>query len=321
MEFIKKSVLMLVVTATITGNGANLHWPVQEVRAEESSQTQEVGTIQIEGLAYHYHTGDEVQLVATTSNDIEGNWQWFIRNDADSQWQAVDGLTTQIFSREATQNGQQIKVALLENNGTVIQESEPSEVVIDDHHNGVDNESSQRIYNGFFYNDEIQDRTLADWEGDWQSVYPYLESGELDGVFQEKAEASDTMTQEDYKDYYTVGYETDVNRIVIKDDQFTFYSTDGGEESATYEYDGYEILNYERGNRGVRFVFKRASDNEAMPTYIQFSDHSINPTDALHYHLYWRDDRQALLDEVDHWPTYYPSDWGTEEIVHDMLAH
>ncbi len=35
----------------------------------------------------------------------------------------------------------------------------------------------------FFYNDEVADRSLADWEGDWQSVYPYLVSGDLDEVF------------------------------------------------------------------------------------------------------------------------------------------
>lgn len=327
MEFIKKNVLLLSAVATLAGAVVTHPLPVEVVQAEESteevSEEQAQGSIRIEGLAGHYHTGDEVQLVATTqlAEGTAGHWQWYIRDDSDSQWQAINGLTTQVFSREATRHGQQIKVALLESNGTVIEESEPLEVVIDDHHNGEDEENGQRIYNGFFYNDEIQDRTLADWEGDWQSVYPYLESGDLDGVFQEKAYANESMTPEDYKDYYAVGYETDVNRIVIEGDQFTFYTTDGGEESATYEYDGYEVLNYERGNRGVRFVFKRASDNEAMPAYIQFSDHSIQPTDALHYHLYWGDDRQALLDEVDHWPTYYPADWGTEEIVHDMLAH
>lgn len=295
--------------------------PTTVAFAEESSEELVQSTIIIEGLVEHYHTGDEVTLLASNPEQIEGYWQWYIRDNADSEWQAVDGLTTQIFSREATSNCQQIKVALLESNGDLIQESEAVELIIDDHHNGEEVGDSERIYSGFFYNDEVQDRSLSDWEGDWQSVYPYLESGELYDVFQAKADKSDTMSQEYYKEYYTMGYETDVDRIVIEGDQFTFIASDGTETSASYEYDGYEVLNYERGNRGVRFIFACSSDNEDMPAYIQFSDHSINPTDALHYHLYWGDDRQALLEEVDHWPTYYPSDWGLEEIEHDMLAH
>lgn len=292
---------------------------VAEETQAESGQEQE-SSIVVEGLSDHYHTGDEVQLVASLQGDTQvGNWQWYIRSNADAEWTAVEGLTTQIFSREATTNGQQIKVALLEDNGNLIQESEAVEVSIDDHHSG--DENAERIYSGFFYNDEVADRELSDWEGDWQSVYPNLVSGDLDVVFEDKASHSNSMTAEEYKDYYTVGYETDVDRVVIEGDSFTFYYADGTEVSSPYEYDGSEVLTYERGNRGVRFVFRRADDNSDMPEYIQFSDHSINPTDSAHYHLYWGDDREELLAEVEHWPTYYPSELDTEGLVHDMLAH
>ena len=49
-----------------------------------------------------------------------------------------------------------------------------------------------------------------------------------------------------------------------------------------------------------------------------FSDHSIYPTDADHYRLYWGDDREALLDEVTNLPTYSLSDMSDKEIVHAM---
>lgn len=316
----KKTLLMTLASVALL---ASYQAPAVNVFAEEaSSEESQVAesSISVEGLAEHYHTGDEIQLVAQAEEGAQGSWQWYIRDNADADWTAVDGLTTQIFSREATKDGLQIKVALLEDNGDIIQESEVIEVHIDDHHTG-DDENGARIYSGFFYNDEVADRTLADWEGDWQSVYPYLVSGDLDEVFEAKAEKSDSMTAEEYKEYYTTGYETDVDRIVIEGDQFTFYYNDGTEVSAPYEYDGYEVLTYERGNRGVRFVFKRSDDTADMPAFIQFSDHSINPTDSSHYHLYWGDDRDALLEEVDHWPTYYPSGLDTEGLVHDMLAH
>ncbi|WP_299742389.1 metal ABC transporter solute-binding protein, Zn/Mn family [Rossellomorea sp. y25] len=188
-----------------------------------------------------------------------------------------------------------------------------------DHSHKLD-EEAQKIYDGYFEDEQVKDRELSDWEGDWQSVYPYLLDGTLDEVFAHKAEDGD-KTAEEYKEYYTIGYKTGVERIMIDGDTFTFYE-DGKKSSGHYTYDGYEILTYEKGNRGVRYIFKLADEEEGkMPNYIQFSDHSIAPTDSHHYHLYWGEDREALLEEVVNWPTYYPSDLSGEEIADEMMMH
>lgn len=186
-----------------------------------------------------------------------------------------------------------------------------------DHDHDHDHEND--IYSGYFEDDQIKDRPLSDWEGDWQSVYPYLQDGTLDEVFVDKAENGD-KTAEEYKDYYDTGYETDVGRIVIDGSNVTFFAN-GEEASGSYQYDGYEILTYQAGNRGVRFVFELEEASGDLPQYIQFSDHSISPTDAHHFHLYWGDDREALLGEVTNWPTYYPSELNGDEIVEEMTAH
>ena len=189
-----------------------------------------------------------------------------------------------------------------------------------DHDHDHDHNHDSDIYSGYFEDEQIKDRSLSDWEGDWQSVYPYLQDGTLDEVFANKAESGD-KTAEEYKAYYEIGYETEVDRIVIDGSNVSFFAN-GEEMSGDYQYDGYEILNYEAGNRGVRFIFELEGEGaEELPQYIQFSDHSIYPTDADHYHLYWGDDREALLEEVTHWPTYYPSDLDGEEIVEEMMAH
>ncbi|MGY4688284.1 metal-binding protein ZinT [Salibacterium sp. K-3] len=190
----------------------------------------------------------------------------------------------------------------------------------DHDHDHSMSEEEQQIYNGYFEDSQVEDRPLSDWEGDWQSVYPYLQDGTLDEVFSHKAEEEGEKTAEGYKEYYTKGYQTDVNRIVIEGQTVTFHEN-GEETSSDYAYDGYEILTYEAGNRGVRYIFEKEGDAGEAPAYIQFSDHSIAPNDANHYHLYWGDDREALLEEVTNWPTYYPSDLSGEEIVHEMKAH
>ncbi|MBP3951674.1 ZinT/AdcA family metal-binding protein [Bacillus sp. YZJH907-2] len=187
-------------------------------------------------------------------------------------------------------------------------------------HTHSHDEESEKIHEGYFEDSQIKDRSLSDWEGDWQSVYPYLQDGTLDEVFAHKAEHNDDKTADEYKEYYQVGYQTDVDRIIISEGTVTFYEN-GQENSGEYVYDGYEILTYEKGNRGVRFIFKRVEEAEELPQYIQFSDHSIYPTKADHYHLYWGDDREALLEEVTNWPTYYPSEMNGEEIADEMMAH
>jgi zinc transport system substrate-binding protein len=187
-------------------------------------------------------------------------------------------------------------------------------------HGDSHDEDAQKIYDGYFEDSQVEDRLLSDWSGDWQSVYPLLQSGEFDEVFADKALHSDDMTAEEYKAYYTEGYQTDVERVVIEGNSVTFYK-DGEALAGHYTYDCYEILAYEAGNRGVRFIFELAGEAAGLPQFIQFSDHSISPTDASHYHLYWGDDREALLEEVVNWPTYYPSGMNGHNIAHEMMAH
>ncbi|SFV38546.1 zinc transport system substrate-binding protein [Devosia crocina] len=186
-----------------------------------------------------------------------------------------------------------------------------------DHAHGHDH--NDQVYQGYFEDSQIADRTLADWEGDWQSVYPLLQDGTLDPVMEHKAEAG-TMTADEYRAYYDVGYRTDVDRITIAGDTFIFYAS-GEPMEARYEADGYEVLTYEKGNRGVRFIFEKVEGDEAAPQFVQFSDHAIAPQDAHHFHLYWGDDRAALLEELTNWPTYYPSELSAAEVVEEMLAH
>ncbi|MDH6294496.1 ZinT family metal-binding protein [Agrobacterium fabrum] len=191
------------------------------------------------------------------------------------------------------------------------------------HNHGHDHsqmtEAEKQIYKGYFEDAQVKPRPLTDWEGDWQSVYPYLLNGSLDSVMAEKAAHGD-KTAAEYRAYYEIGYKTDVNRIVIAPDSVTFYK-EGKPTKGTYVSDGQEILTYKKGNRGVRYIFKKTAGDEAAPQFIQFSDHTIAPKKAGHYHLYWGNDRKALLDEVTNWPTYYPFLMDGADIVEEMAAH
>jgi len=166
---------------------------------------------------------------------------------------------------------------------------------------------------------DVQTRNLSDWEADWQSVYPVLQDGGLDAVLEHKAEDG-KRTAEEYRAYYETGYATDVDRILIDGPTVTFFRQ-GEPVQGLYQNDGFEILTYESGNQGVRYVFEKSGGDATAPQFIQFSDHEIVPTKVDHYHLYWGDDRAALLKEVTNWPTYFHANLTGAEIAAKMLAH
>ena len=175
--------------------------------------------------------------------------------------------------------------------------------------------------NGFFLTQDVKDRSLSDYEGEWQSVYPLLKDGTLDAVMEAKAKKGG-MSAAEYKKYYDTGYRTDVEKIAISGDTMSFTRNDKT-ATATYRYDGYKVLDYAKGNRGVRYLFTATGDvPEGAPKIVQFSDHGIAPSKAAHFHIFMGDDSQEeTLKEMDNWPTYYPASMGKEEVATEMLAH
>ncbi|WP_038022902.1 zinc ABC transporter substrate-binding protein AdcA [Tetragenococcus muriaticus] len=182
-------------------------------------------------------------------------------------------------------------------------------------------EEEHTVYNGYFEDEEVEDRSLSDYAGDWQSVYPLLEDGTLDQVFEYQSKLNQDQSPQEYKEYYETGYQTDVDEIKITDNSINFI-VDGENHEYEYEYEGYEILDYEGGNRGVRYNFETQDENAGEYKYVQFSDHSITPTESSHFHIFFGGESQEdLYDQLENWPTYYPEDMTKEEIAQEMMAH
>lgn len=188
----------------------------------------------------------------------------------------------------------------------------------------AETDDTKTIQQGYFKDKDVTDRKLSDWTGKWQSAYPYLLDGTLDPVWDYKAKASKgQQTAQEVKDYYTTGYKTDVEKIIIDGKKNTVTFVQNGEEHKyTYKYVGYKILKYEKGNRGVRYLFEAKDDNAGDFKYIQFSDHNISSTKAEHFHLFWGSTSQkAILKEMYNWPTYFPASKSGQEIAQDLVAH
>nr|WP_045441918.1 metal-binding protein ZinT [Citrobacter sp. S-77] len=182
-------------------------------------------------------------------------------------------------------------------------------------------EIEQKASEGVFDDKNVKDRSLSDWDGMWQSVYPYLVSGELDPVFKKKAEKDKSKTADEIKAYYRKGYVTNVDTIGIEDGVMEFH-TGNQVESCKYDYSGYKILTYQSGKKGVRYLFECKDAGSKAPKYVQFSDHIIAPRKSSHFHIFTGNTSQAaLLEEMDNWPTYYPYQLKAAEVVDEMLHH
>ncbi|HFZ8995954.1 TPA: metal-binding protein ZinT [Citrobacter freundii] len=179
----------------------------------------------------------------------------------------------------------------------------------------------QKAAEGVFDNKSVHDRPLTDWDGVWQSVYPYLLSGELDPVFKKKAANDAHKTAAEIKAYYRKGYETSVETIGIENGVMEFHH--GSDvASCKYDYAGYKILTYASGKKGVRYLFECKDAASSAPKYVQFSDHIIAPRKSSHFHIFTGNiSQQALLEEMDNWPTYYPYQLEGKEVVEEMLHH
>ena len=172
-----------------------------------------------------------------------------------------------------------------------------------------------------FEDDEVQDRSLSDWAGDWQSAYPFALDGTLDDAFAAMAEEGE-MTADEYKTYYQNGYKTDITNIDIEGDHIEFTYEDGKKVGSDYQYVGYYIQNWSTGTKAAMYRFEAVDRTSGAPVYIEFNDHMIEPAAAEHFHIRMSNESfDAIVDPENSWPTFFPADMTGEEICEHMEGH
>ena len=172
-----------------------------------------------------------------------------------------------------------------------------------------------------FEDDEVQDRSLSDWAGDWQSAYPFALDGTLDDAFAAMAEEGE-MTADEYKTYYQNGYKTDITNIDIEGDHIEFTYEDGKKVGSDYKYVGYYIQNWSTGTKAAMYRFEAEDKESGAPVYIEFNDHMIEPAAAEHFHIRMSNESfEAIVDPENSWPTFFPADMTDEEICEHMEGH
>ena len=172
-----------------------------------------------------------------------------------------------------------------------------------------------------FEDHEVQDRSLSDWAGSWQSAYPFALDGTLDDAFAAMAEEGE-MTADEYKTYYQKGYKTDITNIDIAGDHIAFTYEDGKKVGSDYKYIGYYIQNWSTGTKAAMYRFEAVDRTSGAPIYIEFNDHMIESAAPEHFHIRMSNESfDAIVDPEKSWPTFFPADMTGEDLCEHMEGH
>ena len=186
---------------------------------------------------------------------------------------------------------------------------------------GMQEEEHDHDHDEEFTQEDIEDRTLADFAGEWLSLWPMMKDGELDEYCAHKAEEDDdpAATAETYREKYTKSWECDVKDISVKDNTITFNYLDGKTVSAEYRYAGFATKTSDSGKISVRYQFE--TDSSDAPRYVQFSDHGHEPGAAEHFHLYFGSDGFDAIMESTTSSYFAPASLDKEGILDMLMGH
>lgn len=196
-----------------------------------------------------------------------------------------------------------------------------AEDIVDEMTGGESHEHNHSKEVSTFEDDEVQDRSLSDWEGEWQSAYPLVLDGSLDEAWEHKAEDG-SMTAEEYKEYYTKGYKSDYSAISIDGDHITFTDNDGNVTESDYKYTGFFIQDWSTGTRAAMYRFEADDKESGAPVYIEFNDHMIEPEKAEHFHIRMSNESyDAIVDPEGNWPTFFDAALTPDEVCDEVIGH
>jgi len=177
-----------------------------------------------------------------------------------------------------------------------------------------------------FNPDDVKDRPMSDFNGNWISGIPLINDGSLDEYIHHSAEESG-VSEAAQKSALLTHWASDYDNITIENNTLTI-----GGNSADYEYKGYRIVESDHG-ASVWYNYQIANPIDTMPAFITFSDHSYGAgehhdehhdehEEIGHFHFkYGGESFDALIDDEE-WATFYfDAAYSNSEIGIFMAGH
>ena len=168
---------------------------------------------------------------------------------------------------------------------------------------------------------DIKDRELSDFAGNWQSLYPLLEAGDLDAYVEHHAEEHEETADEVRKELEEK-WGCDVTAVSIDGTKIKFMYADGTKKSGEYKYAGYSPVLTDDGDiHAVRYQYEAVSGDS--PKYVMFNDHGYEPGTAEHFHIYYGDgeDFEKTLQNFKFNPFFIHEGLNGEDAVEVLEGH
>ncbi|MBQ7639022.1 MAG: zinc ABC transporter substrate-binding protein [Clostridia bacterium] len=164
---------------------------------------------------------------------------------------------------------------------------------------------------------DVKDRSLDEFNGEWKSLFPMLEDGELDEYIEHEAE-EDGEAEENVKKTLAEKWACEAVKISINGGSVTFVFADGKTVSAEYKYAGYSLIRAEDGDvTGVRYQFE--TDSSDAPKYIQFNDHCHEPSEEIgHFHFYFGNEGFNALSDSATDPLFFAAAASAGDILGEL---
>ncbi len=282
---------------------------VREVIGPDSENT-ELTLLLDSGVDLHSYQPSVEDIIKVSGSDVFV----YVGGESD-EW--VEGALAEAVNKEMK------VVNLVEAMGEDIKMEEIVEGMEHEHEHEHEESEAHEKEVSTFEDHEVQDRSLSDWAGEWQSAYPFVLDGSLDEGFEHKAE-SGKMTAEEYKAYYTTGYESDIARITIDGETNVIEYTDVNGNTCKSEYKplGFYIQNWSTGTRAAMYRFEAVDKESGAPVFIEFNDHIIEPCKAAHFHFRTSNTSfDDIEDPENRWPTFFPAEYDADEILDAFIGH
>ena len=166
---------------------------------------------------------------------------------------------------------------------------------------------------------KMDEVSLADWEGKWNSMSAYLDKNEVQGAFTDLAKKENT-DEESAKKAYVEKRHCDFNGLEIEGNKVKFYNEfpdEGKEATAEVEYKYVDKQEVKHGNHMLEWDIFEAVSPDAEYKYLLMMP--INGEESLtHFHMRYGNDKDELLGEEKWFPTFVKPNTTDQQIMDEI---
>ena len=161
--------------------------------------------------------------------------------------------------------------------------------------------------------------SLSDWQGDWNSMYEYLEDPEIQSAYSTLAK-NEEIDEDKAKEDYLAKRKADFAGLIIDADKVTFLDNFPKKDGKTIGEGTYKFSKTEEqmlGEHKITWNIFEATNEDAPYKYLTLM--KIDPNeDLLHFHFRYGDDLDEILDKEDWFPTVVSPQTTNEQLIDEI---